>query len=341
MSKRNPKVLGTWGKEGTRVVAAESYWREPLKWNAEAAKSGVRKRVFCASLADVFEDWQGKVHNHKGEVILESYLGDARDTFDESIGRWEECDDKQGWHALSLSSVRLDLFKLIDATPWLDWLLLTKRPENIRRMWVPVAEHYSPAYVSGGEIVGPDYVTENYRSNVWLGATCENQEQADRRIPELLKCRDLAPVLFLSMEPLLGPVDLLPLVRKGSPNFENSVCDFTGAFDEAAINWLIDGGESGPNARPSHPDWFRSLRDACAEAGVAYHHKQNGAWVDEMHEAARDVTDPKKFDDRFITRRGDDDYEGVYMVRVGERQAGRLLDGVLHDAIPVTERQVS
>ena len=74
LSKRNPGTLGIWGSEAsgaTRVVASESMWREPLKWNTEAQKSGIRSRVFCASLADVFEDWQGRMLDHKGHVHMQ------------------------------------------------------------------------------------------------------------------------------------------------------------------------------------------------------------------------------------------------------------------------------
>lgn len=102
MSGRNPKVLGVWGPSGTRVVASEAMWREPLKWNADAAKRGVHARVFCASLADVFEG-------------PETMPADA-------------------WPKVRAARVRL--FHLMNATPHLDWLLLTKRPENVRRFCV-------------------------------------------------------------------------------------------------------------------------------------------------------------------------------------------------------------
>ena len=105
LAKRNPSVLGTWGADGTRVVAAEAYWREPLKWQRQAAAAGERRRVFCASLADVFEDWNGPITNVRGEKLL--------------------CNQ---------ADLRRRLFALIDETPDLDWLLLTKRPEHILRM---------------------------------------------------------------------------------------------------------------------------------------------------------------------------------------------------------------
>lgn len=179
----------------TRTSAAN--WKKPLTWNAKAAKAGVRRRVFCASLADVFDN----------QVPEE-------------------------W--------RTDLWALIRATPHLDWLLLTKRPQNIAKML--------PADWGDGY------------PNVWLGTTAENQTEADRRIPHLLAVP--AVVRFLSMEPLLGPV-ILP-----------------GNFMALGANaWAICGGESGHGARPMHPDWARSLRDQCVAAGVPFLFKQWGEWV--------------------------------------------------------------
>ncbi len=139
------KRFGTvqWGPQGTRRVASEAYWRQPLKWDREAKAAGERRRVFCASLADVFED--------RPELI----------------------------------KPRKRLFEVIRRTPNLDWLLLTKRPENFKEMlpW--------PGW--------PD-------KNVWLGVSVENQAAADERIPLLLQTP--AAVRFLSVEPLLESVDL-------------------------------------------------------------------------------------------------------------------------------------
>lgn len=106
LSKRNPKVLGMWGPQGTRVIASETMWKEPLKWNEEAKTSGVRRRVFCASLADVFED---------------STTMPAED-----------------W--LSVERARARLFQIIKDTPCLDWLLVTKRPHRVNE-YVPPSWH--------------------------------------------------------------------------------------------------------------------------------------------------------------------------------------------------------
>jgi protein gp37 len=137
-----------------------------------------------------------------------------------------------------LDTWRVRLWNLMEATPELDWLLLTKRPEHI---------------------AGKVPWERNWPQNVWLGTTTENQLWADRRIPELLK--HPAAVRFLSCEPLLGPIDLSKWTR--SPG---------------RIDWVIAGGESGHKARPMQPDWIRALRDECTGAGVAFHFKQWGQW---------------------------------------------------------------
>ncbi len=286
LSGRNPATLGVWGPTGSRVIAAESYWKQPLKWNSEAMNAGERRRVFCASLADVFE---------------------GKDTM-----------PKESWSPVLFARDRL--FHLIDDTPHLDWLLLTKRPENIEELAI-----------------------RSMPDNVWIGTSVESQKTADERIPHLLRVP--AAVRFLSCEPLLGPVDLMdvkfPAARMdvlsgtgvatrgvGGQSIPNAWCN--------PVDWVIVGGESGPGARPMHPDWVRELRDQCNSAGVAFHFKQWGEY------APMDVL-PKPIDENDISGRlkflawtslnnrgipfgipprGKDD---VY--KVGKKIAGRVLDG--------------
>jgi protein gp37 len=130
------------------------------------------------------------------------------------------------------------LWRLIDTTPFLDWLLLTKRPERIS-VSVPWRGHWPP--------------------NVWAGVTAENQRWADKRIPLLIELP--AAVRFVSCEPLLGPLDLSKWMRA-----------------KRGIDWVIAGGESGHKARPMNPQWARALRDQCESAGVPFHFKQWGHW---------------------------------------------------------------
>lgn len=313
-----------WGPSGTRVVTSEANWRKPVKWNREAEESGIRKRVFCASLADVFEDWKGPMHDHNGNVLT---IGDGTES--------GERDD------VSMDYIRHRLFKLIDATPNLDWLLLTKRPENVVRMW--------PAYFPGGYIAEAGSMNEEGpRPNVWIGTSVENQEQAEKRIPELLKCHDLASVLFLSCEPMVGPVNLESVrgqhgwqidalngyytteVQCGPDSFEQGQCE-----QGPSIGWVIAGGESGPGARPMNANWVRSLRDQCNGAGVPFHFKQWGEWCPET-QLPGDVSEKGcAVDDSFVTLTADGkDYHGDYQYRIGTKKAGRKLDGVTHDGFP-------
>ena len=302
-AKRNPGVLGVWGDNGTRVVASEATWKEPLKWDREAKSAGVRRRVFCASMADVFEDWQ--------DQLLWSDGTPAVDRFSEE--------------PYTLNHARRDLFQLIDATPNLDWLLLTKRPENIARMMPPAITNLT---IHNRMKQAGTWHGEQYRENVWIGTTVENQQSADERIPHLLRVP--AKVRFLSCEPLLGPVDL--------SRYIGGVCD-CGKIESgrchtdcpsqsvqywrgAKIDWVIAGGESGPHARPSHPDWFRSLRDQCQAAGVPYFFKQWGCW--HPTNIGNSGHDLHRFD-------GDG---GVVLACVGKSAAGRLLDGREWNEVP-------
>jgi len=167
--------------------------------------------------------------------------------------------------------------------------------------------------------------------NVWLGVSVEDQRAADERIPLLL--RTPAAVRFLSMEPLLGPVDLWEWVdpfRSGWPT-------------PLEIDWVIAGGESGPGARPMHPDWVRSIRDQCTKAYVPFFFKQWGEWAlgrrmieielpAYMEEAREGILTLETIDpssEAGKTRYVAVDKEGraFELLRVGKKAAGRLLDG--------------
>lgn len=265
-----------WGpaKTTTRRQMSANYWRQPLKWNKAVLAAGERQRVFCASMADVFEDHPDLIKP-----------------------RWE-------------------LIKLIEATPNLDWLLLTKRPENVRRL--------------GSEM----WWRHGFPENVWLGTSVEDQRRADERIPHLLRVP--ARVRFLSCEPLLGSVDL----RKWLPDL-NQPFDWVpdgdappGIYDaltrerypdpaDIELHWVIVGGESGPGARPMHPAWARSLRDQCQAARVAFHFKQWGEF------APRIVNPPVMSTTRL-------EFPGKEIVtRFGKKKAGRALDGREWNELPL------
>ncbi len=355
-----------WGPNGTRVLTGPQYWQKPLKWNREAEKSGTRARVFCASLADVFEDWEGPLVDGEGRPM---WLADQEP--DRIIAQyWKSLEElpqeranieKSIFRLATMDDVRHKLFKLIDATPHLDWLLLTKRPENIRRMLVPHSLDRVAGHVS--QNAGDGYHVRR-RSNVWLGATVENQDYANDRVPELLKCHDLSPVLFLSCEPLLERVNLGQIVfqRRDPAEAGNGLNDWIELYGDALtgsratsmisgiegqpkLDWVIAGGESGDEPRPSHPDWFRSLRDQCRAAGVPFLFKQWGEWADDsrqqpilplMDEGRRGmfVAGEWRANEGPWARYENLALEAQQMYRVGKKAAGRLLDGREHNEFP-------
>jgi protein gp37 len=239
--------FAVWGEWQPRILASDSYWKEPERWNRRAERNQVRERVFCASMADVFED---------------------RDDLDP----WRE-----------------RLWELIKATPWLDWLLLTKRPEKMAR--------WSKAH--------------GWPWNAWAGTSVESQDQ-EERIHHLLEVADTQPgvVRFLSLEPLLGPIrGIEKYLSKSDLGFCRCIlCKGTGLKNRAGqlgsgqpgdppcsdchrgyvggVGWVIAGGESGSNARPMHPDWIRWIRDEVTTSEVPFLFKQWGElapWVNEAH----------------------------------------------------------
>lgn len=241
---RNPRSLGVWGPNGTRALAAEAYWKQPIKWDGEAAAAGERRRVFCGSLMDIFES----------EDTMPASAHDA------------------------VRTARYRVFDLIDATPNLDWLLVTKRPENIRPMWL------GGAFQADGR---PSRAKR--RQNVWLIGSIEDQASADRVIPELVNCLHLAPVLGLSAEPLIGPVDVVSTCRRliDAACQRQQICPppkpLTDAHAATAwgnlLDWVIVGGESeqAGKCRPCDVAWIRSIVEQCKTAGVACFVKQLGS----------------------------------------------------------------
>ncbi|KAF1008938.1 MAG: hypothetical protein GAK28_00570 [Luteibacter sp.] len=296
------RALGiTWGTGQARRRTSPANWNLPLRWNREHeaffAKHGRRRRVFCASLADVFDN--------------------------EVDPLW-----------------RRDLFELILKTPNLDWLILTKRIGNAARL-IEDQRRWHARYFDEWDF-SDSWLKGTPPANVWLGATICNQVEADRDIQKLLAMP--AAVRFLSVEPLLGHVDLEQAcgIGQGVPSWNDSIDPVVDATalrygDTSRLDWVIVGGESGPGARPMHPDWVRSLRDQCAAAGVPFLFKQWGAWApDDGRHSGR----------MFIYRSGMSDIPDfrvpepandgeTEMAPVGKKKAGRLLDGMHHDGFPV------
>ena len=295
-SKRNPRLLGAWGSKadgGVRVLAPDAYWKAPLVWDAKAAERGIRERVFAYSLADVFERWDDTLVDIKGQPVAS--------TMDDTRGR---------------------LFQLINNTPNLDWLLLTKRPENIEPMLSKLV--FRHPLLPGRELTAWDLLQLGKFPNVWFGTTVENQEQAGKRIPELIKIP--ATVRFLSMEPLLGPVDLRFVV---SNKVDYDALTGLRSFGHGnKIDWVIAGGESGPEARPSHPDWFRSLRDQCVATKTAFFFKQWGDLLPHCQSTSDTQRNPVPFPSPHNPAKAN-----IYY-RVGKKVAGRSLDSVEWSQFP-------
>lgn len=231
--------------EGTRDRTKD--WRKPRKWNRLAAAAPGKTFVFCASLADVFDN----------------------------AAPWQ-------W--------RQDLFRLIHETPNLTWLLLTKRPSMI-------VKRFEEAYVA-----------EGWPRNAALGTSIEDRKRLELNGRALAKAAAaLQPAFtFWSCEPLLEDLG-----------------DLSGVLPD----WLITGGETDQGAhlaRPADPDWYRSLRDQCAAAGVPFHFKQWGEWQPHPAQAEKADLIPPTYHH----------FPGGRVARLGADKDPCTLDGVTHDARP-------
>jgi protein gp37 len=220
------------------------------------------------------------------------------------------------WFIDQADAWREEAWDIVRRCPNLTFQILTKRADRI-------AGHLPNNWGNG-------------YPNVWLGVSVEDQQRANERIPRLLQVQ--AEVRFLSCEPLLGPVDLEMYMPRYDyrPTYEFQRIYHGWDSDkpillERGIDWVIVGGESGPNARPMHPEWARSIRDQCQAAGVPFLFKQWGEWepiawpidedgklVDIIHTVVGDYGNKKVKAEMFA---------GKWMAKVGKKTAGRLLDG--------------
>lgn len=277
------------------------------------------------------------------------------------------------------------VFAIMASAPQHTFQVLTKRPQRARRWFERMrdratAEGYLHECLKGRMgYYHPRRPAVNLATwplpNVWLGVSVEDQAAADARIPDLL--RTPAAVRWLSAEPLLGPVDLsahiappdLPFLTAGTPlcrQLPSGVgcarsgphypreygCRWSEIFSEGSLpglNWVIVGGESGPGARPMHPDWVRSLRDQCTAAGVPFLFKQWGSWAGAggqrdalphawmMPDGTMHPYCPADLSDPLAPKPWShaEDPQGIaFMAMCGKRKAGRLLDGIEHNAFP-------
>ena len=198
------------------------------------------------------------------------------------------------------------------------FMVLTKRPERMLDYMRRIELVNAPR----GDMFWPI-------KNLWLGVSVEDQKAADERIPLLLQTP--AAVRFVSCEPLLGPVDLDLTIREGNGAYGYQ--SLTGQHFPFTLepqygpklDWIICGGESGPGARPMHPDWARSLRDQCQVAGVPFFFKQWGEWLpvsQSLHLSAGKISEVP-----YHCWDADPKPTSAHSVRVGKKAAGRLLDG--------------
>lgn len=327
----NPKTA-YFGREFTDVRCHPERLDQPLRWSKP-------RRIFVNSMSDLFHP----------------------DVPDDFIDR---------------------VFAVMALSPQHTFQVLTKRPERMRaymnhgegfgrwgfidgRARQIYAERYRAPFPTGKVLLGP-------LPNVWLGVSVEDQAAADERIPLLLETP--AAVRWISAEPLLGPINLESVLwpnkgghrvdvlragywnaagyRYGGPSAELGAERglFTNHSDMARLDWVVAGGESGPNARPMHPDWARGLCDQCVAAGVPFLFKQWGEWAPRRPESERDGLDGATnlpaidmWPCGYIARDGaefrarpasTDNVLRQAMWRVGKKAAGRLLDGAQYDGYP-------
>lgn len=250
----------TWGKGKKRSRTSKNAWREPERWNR-------------AAMGVIGPPSPQPSPPGEGERSRPRVFPSLCDWLDEEV--------PIEWLA--------DFLKLIHDTPNLDWLLLTKRPENWRTRIGHVIEWMTPESAvkwSGVYCMLAGWMTGRVPANVWIGTSVEDQKRADERLPELLQIR--AKVRFLSVEPLLGEIDLGlchgcrgcnhpgNIIMSWNEHGRCSVCDGTGQ-EPSGIAWIIVGGESGPGARPCNVEWIRSIVRQCQAAGVPCFVKQLGS----------------------------------------------------------------
>lgn len=311
MDKRLHKV--NWGAGQPRVRTSPANWKLPTMWNELAEKGKFVRCSKCGTRefrrTDIFCSTKGcmsfpECDNNPSRPRV--FCSSLADVFDNEVD--------QHW--------RKDLWHLFESTPHLDWLVLTKRISNAKKM------------------VPSRWLSHEWPPHVWLGITVCNQAEAERDIPKLLSLP--ASTRFLSIEPMLGPIDLTTIERTQSPGYFGDCLQwYHQPHGERytkwnGIDWVICGGESGSNARPSHPDWVRKLRDDCAAAGVPFLFKQWGEWAPAKEGRSvlgktLTIQGIAPFTDKPKWTQFED---GQQMARIGTKSAGRSIDGHVWNEFP-------
>jgi len=299
-------------------MTRQENWQNTRRWNASAKSRNVRERVFVNSMSDTFDDWRGQVVD-----------AGCLETLDE---------------------VREHLWSLIEECTALDFLLLTKRPENIARMVPPRWLHnaYCPTCGYEGCIAGDDgrharcgTPLEMWPTNVWIGITAEDQAALEQRIGYLVGLP--APVRFISHEPAIGPLDFKIDLEATTNRFGLMTCpkcrgwgafrasghDVSGepverdcwvcAGTGTGVDWVISGGESGrgPKIRPCAMEWLLRDKEQCRAASAAWFCKQLGSYVVSEERAAGSQEELDELggglvfpQDRWLWRMGTKDWKG-------------------------------
>lgn len=251
-----------WGKGQPRVRTVESNWAKVRQWDRKA------ERDF-----DAYEHWQdaGREFPWLHDIPRRPRV------FCASLADWLDEEVPIEWLQ--------DLLALVMECPHLDFLMLTKRPQNWAKHIEAVLMRIErePEWETNERHpllplrnwLADWFVLRRPPENVWIGTTVEDQARADERIPQLLDIP--ARVRFLSCEPLLGPVEI------GHWN-EPQTDAVPRSYRIDGIHWVIAGGESGNGCRPMEIEWARSLKDQCAAAGVPFYMKQLGGTFDHRSE---------------------------------------------------------
>ncbi|MBA4285435.1 MAG: hypothetical protein C0434_07880 [Xanthomonadaceae bacterium] len=322
-AERDTKRFGRveWGAGKPRVRTSAANWKLPERWN----KAEFVRCENCGHRADG-KPWfdATEAGGVSSDGIACAKCG-SRDT--EPVSRRVFCASLADWLDNEVPIEWLvDLLDLIRRTPNLDWLLLTKRIGNWRAR-LDAAYHCARPDKKEPESdvakwIG-NWLCTVPPANVWLGSTMIDRPEMLRDAEKL--ARVPAAVLFWSVEPMLGDFGVIP--------------------KHLMPNWIIAGGESGPHARPMHPDWIRSLRDQCAAAGVAFLLKQWGEWLpfdmsdDESWYAKHRYSLPLRWWDgeRWRDAEGEMRDDALWVARCGKKSAGRKLDGIEHDGFPAAQ----
>lgn len=260
------------------------------------------------------------------------------------------------------------VFAVMALTPQHTYQVLTKRGDRMRAY---LSERFRPSFICARALSmvpardaekSPAWNMPWPLPNVWLGVSAEDQKRADERIPDLLATP--AAVRFLSGEPLLGPLDLNlihyefdgGLGHAWESALNGKRFDMWSGGDIGgmpSLDWVIVGGESGPGARPMHPEWARQIRDACTAAGVAFFMKQWGSWLPGYYSISRHtmLLDPAAGPDHGMTLGKPphkpsyvhewNDGSGLISANVGKKAAGALLDGREWRQMPTTSKEAA